>query len=57
VDSTPNSNLLMTNLSHQDNGIPKNKFDMNQDKENKLKTNQIKNMTQKSMLSGKILKF
>lgn len=29
----------MTNLSHQDNGIPKNKFDMNQDKENKMKAN------------------
>lgn len=28
VDSTPNSNILMTNLSHHDHGIPKNNFDV-----------------------------
>lgn len=34
VDTTPASNILMTNLSDQDNGIPKNQFDKCQDKEN-----------------------
>ena len=36
VDTTPASNIMMTNLSDQDNGIPKNQFDKCQDKENQV---------------------
>ena len=63
VDSTPNSNIMMTNLSHQDHGIPKNNFDVHGNKENQDSSSTIstkgiqKNHNQKSVLAGKVLKF
>lgn len=61
---------MITNLSDQDNGIPKNQFDKCQEKENgpigggkdtnnqnSMKTISSKSINQKSLLGSKVLKF
>ena len=62
VDVSASSNILMSNLSHQD--IPKNKFEIKQsNKENNqigekpLQKLSQRNVLQKSVLGGKVLKY